>query len=56
MLERQLSHIKPDMDVCDVTGDKVGHIAHVYRHTPVAVSASDAANSSAIEGGRWKME
>ena len=50
MLERQLSHIKPDMDVCDVTGDKVGQIAHVYRHTPVAAGASGAANASVIEG------
>jgi hypothetical protein len=48
MLERQLGQIKPDMDVCDINGDKVGHIAHVYRHTKVA---SGERNSPAI-GGR----
>jgi len=47
MLERQLGHIKPDMDVCDVAGDKVGHIAHVYRHTEVA---SGEHSPSGIEG------
>ena len=43
MLERQLGQIKPDMDVCDVSGDKVGHIAHVYRHTKVASGESGPA-------------
>src|SRR3954464_1312750 len=26
-----LGRIVPGMDVCDVTGDKVGSIAHIYR-------------------------
>jgi len=50
MLERQLSHIKPDMDVCDVTGDKVGHIAHVYRYAEIPIGAAGAANPVVIEG------
>ena len=50
MLERQLSQIKPDMDVCDVTGDKVGHIAHVYRYAAIPVGAGGAANPAEIEG------
>lgn len=31
MQERNLGRLKPDMDVCDVTGEKVGRIAHIYR-------------------------
>jgi len=50
MLERQLSDIKPDMDVCDVTGDKIGHIAHVYRYAEIPVGAGDAENPVGIEG------
>jgi hypothetical protein len=50
MLERQLGHIKPDMDVCDVTGDKVGHIAHVYRYTEVPLGVGGAANAAVSEG------
>jgi hypothetical protein len=50
MLERQLSHIKPDKDVCDVTGDKVGHIAHVYRYAEVPIGAGGAADPAVSEG------
>jgi len=49
MLERQLSQIKPDMDVCDVTGDKVGQVAQVYRYAEVPVGAA-AASPTAVEG------
>jgi hypothetical protein len=31
MQERNLGRLKPDMEVCDVTGEKVGTIAYVYR-------------------------
>lgn len=32
VLERlYLGRITPGMDVCDVTGDKIGTVAHVYR-------------------------
>jgi hypothetical protein len=48
MLERQLGQIKPDMDVCDMSGDKVGTIAHIYRHTKVASGES----GSTTIGGR----
>jgi hypothetical protein len=41
MQERYLGRIAPDMDVCDITGDKVGKISHVYRHADAAVSPSD---------------
>jgi len=32
MQERYLGRIEPDMDVCDINGDKVGTVAHVYRY------------------------
>jgi len=48
MLERQLGQIKPDMDVCDITGDKVGHIAHVYRHTKVVSGESSPTTISGL--------
>jgi len=41
-----LGRITPGMDVCDVTGDKVGSIAHIYRYDEatepnVAMHAND---------------
>jgi len=50
MLERELSHIKPDMDVSDVTGDKVGHIAHVYRYAEVPIGAGGESSPATIGG------
>jgi len=50
MLERQLGHINPDMDVCDISGDKVGEIAHVYRHPEVAIGDSGESSPATIEG------
>jgi len=50
MLERQLGQIKPDMDVCDVSGDKVGEVAHVYRHMEVASGDSGERNPATIGG------
>jgi len=50
MVERQLSQIKPDMDVCDVAGDKVGHIAQVYRYAEIAIGAGGSANPAVVEG------
>ncbi len=32
MEERYLGRIHPDMEVCDVNGDKVGTVSRVYRH------------------------
>jgi len=51
MLEHQFGQIRPEMDVCDINGDKVGSIAHVYRHTEVASSATGE-RSSTMVGGR----
>jgi hypothetical protein len=40
MQEWQLTWIKPDMDVCDFDGKKIGTVAHVYRHE-LAADATD---------------
>jgi hypothetical protein len=40
--ERYLGRIEPDMDVCDISGDKVGTVAHVHRYEMAAAGASDA--------------
>jgi hypothetical protein len=53
--ERYLGRMEPDMDVCDMNGDKVGTVAHVYRHEMSTVTAgsttegSPAATASAPE-------
>ncbi len=38
MQEQYLGRIEPNMDVCDMDGDKVGTIVHVYRHELAAVA------------------
>lgn len=40
MPERYLGRLQPGMDVCDVTGQKVGTIAHVYRYADAVVSTA----------------
>jgi hypothetical protein len=37
MPERYLGQLEPGMDVCDLAGDKVGTLAHVYRHADAVV-------------------
>src|SRR5688572_32967164 len=37
MEERDFSRIEPDMDVCDINGDKLGTVARMYRHNPAVV-------------------
>src|SRR6266487_85545 len=39
MPERYLGQLKPDMEVCDLTGEKVGTLSHIYGHAEAAVSA-----------------
>jgi hypothetical protein len=31
--------MEPDMDVCDMNGEKIGSVSHVYRHEMSAVTA-----------------
>ena len=49
MPERYLGQLKPDMEVCDLTGEKVGTISHIYRHAEAAVSADGGATPPAAE-------
>ena len=46
MQERFLGRVEPDMDVCDINGDKVGTVNHVYRHE-LAPAATDATQPAA---------
>jgi hypothetical protein len=48
MQERNLGRLKPEMDVCDVTGEKVGRIAHIYR--PAGTMASMGGGTPAAPG------
>jgi hypothetical protein len=40
-----LGRITPGMDVCDVTGEKVGSISHIYRIDDGTATPPDAATS-----------
>ena len=42
MQERYLGRLKSAMEVCDLSGAKVGTISRVYRHADAAVGASGA--------------
>jgi len=46
MQEFQLTWIKPDMDVCDRNGDKIGSVTRVYRHALVPAGESDTSSPS----------
>lgn len=37
MEERYLGRIVPDMDVCDVNGDRIGTVARVHRREPATI-------------------
>jgi hypothetical protein len=41
--ERYLGRMEPGMDVCDQNGDKIGTVAHIYRHEMAAVGAGMSA-------------
>jgi hypothetical protein len=42
MQERYFGRIEPDMDVCDINGDKVGTVSHVYRYEMATTGMADA--------------
>ena len=42
MQERYLGRIEPDLDVCDINGDKLGTVAHVYRYDLATVGTADS--------------
>ena len=43
MQERYLGKLEPDMSVCDVSGEKIGSIARVYRHEMATIGGTEAA-------------
>jgi hypothetical protein len=47
MQERYLGRLRPDMDVCDLRGDKVGTVAHIYRYPEGAAGASGEGSPAA---------
>jgi hypothetical protein len=40
--ERYVGRIVPDMEACDINGDKIGTVAHVYRHEFAGAGVSGA--------------
>ena len=56
MEQRYLGRIEPDMDVCDINGDKLGTVARVYRHEVSAVTGTDAATRPAAEASPPREE
>jgi len=51
MPERYLGQLKPDMDVCDVTGKKVGTVSHVYRYADAGIAVSAATSPAPLGQG-----
>jgi hypothetical protein len=47
MQERYLGRVRPDMDVCDLRGDKVGTVAHIHRYPEGAAGASGKGSPAA---------
>ena len=44
-----LGRIVPGMDVCDVTGEKVGSIAHIYHHDEATDGTTPVRSDDLIE-------
>ena len=49
MQERYLGPIQPDMEVCDINGDKVGTVSRVYRQEALLGGAAEAPAASPRE-------
>lgn len=41
MAERYIGRIMPGQDLCDINGDKVGSVAHVYREDENQISTTN---------------
>ena len=51
MQERYVGRLEPGMDVCDVNGDKIGSVNHVYRHAYTETGGmSDASRVATAPG------
>lgn len=48
MQERYLGRIEPGMDVCDVNGDKIGSLSHVYRHEMATVGTTAGTSAGGL--------
>ncbi len=46
MQERYIGRLEPGMDICDIDGEKVGTIGHVYRHAYATAGASTETTSN----------
>jgi hypothetical protein len=49
MAERYVGRILPGQDLCDVNGDKVGSVAHVYREDESMMDAHEPVYDEVIE-------
>ncbi|HEU0169062.1 MAG TPA: hypothetical protein VFS62_14890 [Chloroflexota bacterium] len=49
MTERYVGRLLPGQDLCDVNGDKVGTIAHVYREDVAAMDGGAPVHEEVIE-------
>jgi hypothetical protein len=51
MQDRFLGRVEPDMDVCDINGDKLGTVARVYRFEATMAGSANAALGTADATG-----
>src|SRR5947209_4733404 len=40
MMDEQYGRVDPEMDVCDINGEKIGTVAHVYHHEYASAGAT----------------
>ena len=48
MQDRYIGRLEPGMDVCDLDGEKVGTIGHVYRHELASVGTQGTSPVAAM--------
>ena len=56
MQERYIGRLEPGMDVCDIDGEKIGTIGHVYRHAYAPTTAEGDMGSVATAPGEDVIE
>ncbi len=49
MAERYVGRILPGQDLCDINGDRVGSVAHVYREDEALMPAGQPIHEDVIE-------
>ena len=54
--ERYIGRLEPGMDVCDIDGEKIGAINHVYRHAYTSAEGTAASASVATAPGEDVLE